>query len=329
MVSGKAGDGPFVSVVVATRDRPQSLRLTLEAIARQRHADYELVLVDDGSAPDAAAANRRHAEGLFRHTQYVYLPRAGASGRGPSWVRNRGIDAGRGELLAFCDDDDVWTDEQHLAAAVTLFREDPELDLTFANQEDRVGERVVTAVRLPALIASLARGARETGRAFPLTRRQCLLEYFPHVNTTVVRRGLVQAVGGFWESARYLEDCDFYVRCVAGARGIVYRDRTVASHDVPDAAQRSSASTALSELERTHAEAEVAQHLLRCCEDAAAVDYAGRLAGNAYRNLATAAGRRGAWQTAAAYAGFALAARFSWKWAAYATYCRMKAWGIH
>ena len=59
-----------------------------------------------------------------------------------------------------------------------------------AGADHRDGE-VVTAVRLPALVRSLRRGTSETGRAFRLTKAQCLFEYFPHLNTIVARRELL------------------------------------------------------------------------------------------------------------------------------------------
>lgn len=95
---------PSVSVVVATRDRPELLRRALESICAQEYEGaIECVVVFDQSDPvlppiDAAgrtvrAIVNRRSPGL-----------AGA--------RNTGALAARGDLVAFCDDDDEWRPEK-------------------------------------------------------------------------------------------------------------------------------------------------------------------------------------------------------------------------
>lgn len=90
-----------VMTVVATRDRPQLLRETLAAIAAQ---DYDgvisTIVVFDQTEPDHSLV----VEGTNRPVQVV----ANARVPGLQGARNTGILSTQSELVAFCDDDDVW-----------------------------------------------------------------------------------------------------------------------------------------------------------------------------------------------------------------------------
>lgn len=46
---------PELSIIVATYNRPNSLRLCLEGFARQTDTDFEMIIADDGSDPDTPA----------------------------------------------------------------------------------------------------------------------------------------------------------------------------------------------------------------------------------------------------------------------------------
>ena len=92
---------PRVDVVVATRNRPDLLRLALDAIWNQSYAG-EIVcqVVFDQCDPDEAVARSGPRRNIVAMTNSRTPGLAGA--------RNSGILAGSGRLVAFCDDDDEW-----------------------------------------------------------------------------------------------------------------------------------------------------------------------------------------------------------------------------
>ncbi len=90
---------PAVSVVVATRDRPERLAALLVSLRAQTLDEpFEVVIVDDGSGPQTAAVLERQPEGLA-----LITVRAG--GEGPARARNLGWRAASGPWIAFTDDD--------------------------------------------------------------------------------------------------------------------------------------------------------------------------------------------------------------------------------
>ncbi|MFI7599238.1 glycosyltransferase family 2 protein [Actinoplanes sp. NPDC049681] len=92
---------PVVSVIVATRDRPGLLERAVTSILQQDYpGEIECIVVYDHVDVrdlDVAAGPGRSLK-LINNTHRQGLPGG----------RNSGADAATGELLAFCDDDDIW-----------------------------------------------------------------------------------------------------------------------------------------------------------------------------------------------------------------------------
>src|SRR5918999_2665134 len=94
--------GPPVTVVVATRDRPQSLARCLRALTALTYARFEVVVVDNAPSTRETLAVVQQQSGQDARVRYVRELRPGVS-----CARNRGLGEARGELVAFTDDDGV------------------------------------------------------------------------------------------------------------------------------------------------------------------------------------------------------------------------------
>jgi glycosyltransferase involved in cell wall biosynthesis len=92
---------PVVSAVIATRDRPELVLEAIDGVLSQDYAgEVECMVVYDQSAPDPSLAR----SGERRSVRVVENSRS----PGLAGARNSGILAARGDVVAFCDDDDIW-----------------------------------------------------------------------------------------------------------------------------------------------------------------------------------------------------------------------------
>ncbi len=94
-----------VTVVIPTRNRFELLHATLQTVLGQRRVETEVVIVDDGSTPDQAAAVAKLGG------KSVQIIRNEESG-GPAAARNQGLFAASTPWVAFCDDDDLWAPDK-------------------------------------------------------------------------------------------------------------------------------------------------------------------------------------------------------------------------
>ena len=89
----------FVSVVIPTYNRKDSLQAVLQSLARQTYPcdKYEVIVVDDGSMDDTPS---------IAHEEYPFSLRyVRQSNQGDAIARNLGTQESKGELLIFLDDD--------------------------------------------------------------------------------------------------------------------------------------------------------------------------------------------------------------------------------
>jgi glycosyltransferase involved in cell wall biosynthesis len=102
---------PRVSVIIRTYNRAHYLEQAIDSVLAQTYRDFELIVIDDGSTDATHQALTQYAERLSP----IYLSHTG----NPATAFNAGVRAGRGELIAFLDDDDIWFSDK-LEAQVGL-----------------------------------------------------------------------------------------------------------------------------------------------------------------------------------------------------------------
>ena len=91
-----------ISVVVPVYNAEARLVSTLDALSAQSFADFELILVNDGSKDRSLEICREYRT---QHPDRKITVLDGPN-QGVSRARNRGLDAAQGEWIAFCDSDD-------------------------------------------------------------------------------------------------------------------------------------------------------------------------------------------------------------------------------
>lgn len=106
---------PLISIALCTYNGERFLRPQLESLLRQEHAELEVVAVDDGSSDGTVAILEEHA----RRDPRIRVHR-NPENLGHRRNFERALGLCRGELIAPCDQDDVWRPEKlrHMAAAL-------------------------------------------------------------------------------------------------------------------------------------------------------------------------------------------------------------------
>ncbi len=120
------GVPPMISVVIATRNRASQLEKCLrrfEQLDLSGVAQWEMILVDNGSSDDTAQVVKDLIAGTELPLRYIFEPIAGVSS-----ARNAGIRAARYDILTFTDDD-CMVDRGWLKAIAHIFQEEPDLAL--------------------------------------------------------------------------------------------------------------------------------------------------------------------------------------------------------
>jgi len=188
-------EGPLVSVVVRTRDRPELLAEALASLAAGEYRRVTVVLVNDGGAPPAVPAD--FPLSLVR----VDLPEP----RGRAAAAAAGIAAATGDYVAFLDDDDLAAPE-HLA--------------TLAGMVGGAAVRVAytdAAVGIYELDGEAGWVCRE--RRLPYSRDfdpdLLLLDNYIPFNTLLIERRLLAAAGPLDLSLPFFEDWDLLIRLAA------------------------------------------------------------------------------------------------------------------
>jgi glycosyltransferase involved in cell wall biosynthesis len=205
---------PVVSVILPTFNRAHLLGRAITSVFNQTFRDFELIVVDDGSTDDT-----ERVLGSFSSSQLriVKLPR----NLGPANARNVGIQAARGDFIAFQDSDDEWLPHK--------------LDQQVEAIQRAVGIRPVGACYSRVIFL------RETNvEYFPTYNDSSLLEgnIYPRlleanaVDTPalLVYRHVLNAVGGFDEHLTWLEDWDLALRIAQTYDFVFVPEPTIISH---------------------------------------------------------------------------------------------------
>lgn len=115
----------FATVVVPAYNATATLGETLSALSAQTHRDFEIVVIDDGSTDHTVALAEAHA----RTDPRIRVVRQ--INRGLAGARNSGIAAARGEIIGFCDADDLWRPEK-LATHIAHLEANPDVGLSYS-----------------------------------------------------------------------------------------------------------------------------------------------------------------------------------------------------
>lgn len=183
---------PAVSVVMPVRNGARFLEAAIQSVQSQTFADFEFIIIDDGSSDETPALLHRSASEDTR----IRLFRT--SGEGIVAALNLGVKAARAALIARMDSDDIAVKER-LAIQIEALRSMPDHvaigsnAITMDSNGHDTGKMLVPSVPLSATAELLRRNT------------------FLHP-TMMMRRAAVVSAGLYRPACIYAEDYDLWLR---------------------------------------------------------------------------------------------------------------------
>jgi glycosyltransferase involved in cell wall biosynthesis len=182
---------PLVSVIIPTHNRPEMLAEALTSARAQTCTDYEVIVVSNGERPEI----RRRSEAIAtaNDAQWFALDRGNLSA-----ARNFGIKQASGEWIAFLDDDDLWLPNKLKRQLAEARRTGADMVSCDYVEFYADGREIIREPRPP--------------EGWPLLRAIHHVFWWAPPSGVIVRRSVLDAVGGFDPRQRYSEDNDMWRR---------------------------------------------------------------------------------------------------------------------
>jgi glycosyltransferase involved in cell wall biosynthesis len=183
-----------ISVVIPAYNAERTIRETVKSVLDQSFADFELLVIDDGSTDGTLSV----LEGFTDKRLQVHS----FSNAGLSASRNRGTALARGQFVAFLDADDLWTPGK-LAAQLEALERHPEAVLAYSwvNYMDSQSK-------------PLGQGLRRSDSGLVL-EALLLVNFLESGSNPLIRRTQLIEAGGFDETLTSGEDWDCWLRLAA------------------------------------------------------------------------------------------------------------------
>jgi GT2 family glycosyltransferase len=189
-------DGPLVSVVIRTMDRPQYLREALQSVANQTYTNIEVVVVEDGPAKSQRIVNE------YPHLTIHYFATGNRTGR--CRAGNTGLAKANGKYICFLDDDDLFYAD-HFETLVHVLQNSPN------RAAYSCGLEVATEV-LSDEPFQYRETRHEVVHQHDYDRKLLRHKNLMPINTVLFERSCYEEAGGFDENLDLLEDWNLWVR---------------------------------------------------------------------------------------------------------------------
>jgi glycosyltransferase involved in cell wall biosynthesis len=185
---------PTVSIIIPAYNIGELIKETIDSALQQTYADFELIVVDDGSTDRTAEVVKAVKD---ERIVYHYQPNSGL----PAKPRMKGVELSRGEYLAFLDHDDLWLPHK-LEKQMAVMEGDTKLALVSTNAYFLYDGARSTV----PLIHGLADGYFSAANLFPDNK---VVQ-----STVLMEKAAYLAVGGLRAATdlKAVEDYDLWIR---------------------------------------------------------------------------------------------------------------------
>ena len=194
------GIGLTISVIIPTFKRADLILETLGSVFAQSYKPSEIIVVNDGS-PDCTEAVLAP---LVLAKRITYVRQAN---QGQSAARNKGISIATGDYIALLDDDDLWPPDT-LESQIRLMERHPETVLCYGDvfwfKDSSALPEGLDASKCPLSSWPPLVGMVE--------KRFLRRNWITSPGQTLIKRSVLEKVGGFDRNVIACEDYELYIR---------------------------------------------------------------------------------------------------------------------
>lgn len=183
----------MISVVIPVHNRLEMAQRAVSSVLAQDYADYELIVVDDGSTHDLT-----ELQSLVLSADHKYIQ---TKHRGVAAARNRALQESSGEWICLLDSDDLWLPEK-LAQQVAYHKSHPEF---------LISQTLERWFRNEKLVNKKDSHAQPVGNGFTRSLELCCISS----SSVMFHRKVLEETGFYDEVLPACEDYDFWVRVTA------------------------------------------------------------------------------------------------------------------
>lgn len=188
---------PLFSIILPTYNRAYILWKAVQSVLAQTEDRWELLVINDGSTDDSLRLMEEFPDPRI----HIFT----TENRGPSAGRNYGIRQAAGSFLAYIDSDNSWHPD-FLSSMLSAIQEHPDGELWYCGQNNTIWQRTEA-------------GKWNIDMQVEVPRAQYSADDIFHImgsdtNCMVHTWAVVEATGGWDEGCSFLEDWDFFTRCM-------------------------------------------------------------------------------------------------------------------
>jgi len=195
---------PRISVVIPVYNGELFVAKAIESVLNQSYPAHEIIVIDDGSTDDTPKI-------LERFKDKIISKRIKNTGS-PSTPRNIAMRMATGDYIAFLDADDVWF-KNKLINQVEFILMYPNAGFFCCDFVERRSDQHYKLKRHFSLLRSLEKINFDT--LLKPTPFELLIEenFVGGASTVVIKKEIIDKLGGFYGDAMYGEDYEYWLRC--------------------------------------------------------------------------------------------------------------------
>ena len=181
-----------ISVIIPSYNAETTIIDTIRSVQNQTFSDWELIIIEDGSTDQTVAQIKTITDERIKLFCY--------ENGGVAMARNRGISLAKGKFITFLDCDDLWTPDK-LADQLLALQNNPDAGVAYSWVTDfKSNDPKSFKPRKPIFYS---------GNVYP---QMLVYNFLANGSNLLVRREVLDVIGGFDVTYAPVEDWEFYLR---------------------------------------------------------------------------------------------------------------------